>query len=454
MKREFRGFTKIFSFSLGQHVRGKGYRSITVLVGLLCLVVPALIMVLSARSDVETESVASAYEPGSVSHVLVVDTTLPQVDYEVLNSVGSPDFANVTYTSVQSLEEAADMAESSEDTLILIAEQLQAGRMLHVLLPEGSTLTEDDAAYYQQFLNASYSAVLVEKSGFSSEQLAGLMTPVQSQVTVAHGTEGEAAADGLSAVREILSILLPYLVIMVLYFMILAYGQGVANCVLMEKTSKLVDTFLVTVRPGAMMLGKVLAIALSGVMQLFCWIFCLVVSFFAGTALVKLLAPGADLALIQLFDLFGEMSGLFTPGGILLAVLVFLSGFLMYCALAAIGGAMASKPEDLSNTNVLFTMALIISFFSVLFGSSMVGSDGYTWQIFVPFTAMLIVPSMALLGEISIPVCCISLSIMLITTLLIIYLAGKVYRLLILRKGDPLSPGKLLKLLRGKPVES
>lgn len=290
MKREFRGFTKIFSFSLGQHVRGKGYRSITVLVGLLCLVVPALIMVLSARSDVETESVASAYEPGSVSHVLVVDTTLPQVDYEVLNSVGSPDFANVTYTSVQSLEEAADMAESSEDTLILIAEQLQAGLMLHVLLPEGSTLTEDDAAYYQQFLNASYSAVLVEKSGFSSEQLAGLMTPVQSQVTVAHGTEGEAAADGLSTVREILSMLLPYLVIMVLYFMILAYGQGVANCVLMEKTSKLVDTFLVTVRPGAMMLGKVLAIALSGVMQLFCWIFCLVVSFSAGTALVKLLA--------------------------------------------------------------------------------------------------------------------------------------------------------------------
>lgn len=78
----------------------------------------------------------------------------------------------------------------------------------------------------------------------------GLMTPVQTEITT-DAAEAEAEpVDELAALREILNMLLPYLVIMVLYFMILAYGQGVANCVLMEKTSKLVDTFLVTVRPG------------------------------------------------------------------------------------------------------------------------------------------------------------------------------------------------------------
>lgn len=164
--------------------------------------------------------------------------------------------------------------------------------------------------------------------------------------------------------------------------------------------------------------------------------------------------------LIQLFRMFGDASGLFTVPGIVLSVLMLLSGFLLYCGLAAIGGAMASKPEDLGNSNVLFTLALVASFFAVLYGSAMGGGDytwgggGYTWQLYVPFTAMLVVPSEVLLGEISLLTACISLGIMLVSTGIMIVLAGKVYRMLILRKGMSLSPGKLLKLLRGKPVET
>ena len=276
------------------------------------------------------------------------------------------------------------------------------------------------------------------------------MTPTQTEIVTGETEE----VDDLSAMREILNMILPYVVIMVLYFMILAYGQGVANCVLMEKTSKLVDYFLVTVRPGAMMLGKVLAIALSGILQLFTWIICLVVSFAVGTAVVTALEPETDMLLIQLFRLFGEAGGLFTVPGIVLSVLMLLCGFLLYCSLAAIGGAMASKPEDLGNTNVLFTLALVASFFAVLYGSATMGGSGYTWQLYVPFTAMLVVPSEVLLGEISVLTAGISLGIMLICTGIMIVLAGKVYRMLILRKGTPLSPGKMLKLLQGKAVES
>lgn len=445
MSREFQHFPKIFSFTLTQHIKSKGYRNLTIIIGLLLLILPALIMVLSTFADESTEPV---YKVGTIKNVLVVDPA-SDVDYEVLNQVGDPDFAQISYERMDSLEAAEQAAEGSNDTLILLVET-ENGTSLQVLLPEQTELSNADAEHYESFLSTNYGAVLAEKSGLDATQIAGLLTPVETEVTEPVAGEAEEPQDSLAAMRELISMLLPYVVIMVLYFMILAYGQGVANSVLMEKTSKLVDTFLVTVKPGAMMLGKVLAIALSGVLQLLIWVLCLAASLAIGTTLVKGIDPGTDMALIQLLELFGSMNGLFSIGGIVGALVIFLAGFLMYCALAAIGGAMASKPEDLSSTNILFTLALIISFFCVLYSSSIIGGDGYTWQIYVPFTAMLVVPSMVLLGQLTMGQYLVSLGITLVVAAAIIYFAGKVYRLLILRKGNPLSLGKVFEMLWGR----
>lgn len=444
MKREFQHFPKIFSFTLIQHIKSKGYRNMTIALGILLLVLPAFLMILASAAGDSTEP---AYVPGTIARVYVVDPET-ETDYALLNQMGDPDFSEIDYERMLSLEDAAQAARGSTDSLILLVEQGSPVK-LQVLLPEETTLEKSDASYYTAFLDTAYGAILAEKSGLDQTQLAGLLIPVSTEVetTDAEGTE---AQDPLEALREVIAMVLPYVVIMVLYFMILAYGQGVANSVLMEKTSKLVDTFLVTVRPGAMMMGKVLAIALSGVMQLLIWVACLAISLGVGTALVKAMDPGTDLAIIQLFDLFGTMDGLFSVGGIVAALLIFLTGFLMYCALAAIGGSLASKPEDLSSTNFLFTMALVISFFCVLYSSSIIGGDGYTWQIYVPFTAMLVVPSLALLGEISTLQFALSLGLTIVATVALIYFAGKIYRLMILRKGNPISPTKIFELLRGK----
>lgn len=446
MKRELAGMPKIFAFTFRQHVRGKGYRAMTLVLGLVCLILPALIMVLTATSGGSggESGAVPPYRDGAIGRVLVVDTGAAAADYDSLNYVGYAEFSGIAYEMADSVEAAIDQTGAAQDVLILEANTENGGIGLQLLLPENSGITEDDMACYQSFLQENYAAVQVSKSGLDEGQLAALMTPTQTEVVTAE----EEPQDDLALAREILGMLLPYGVIMVLYFMILAYGQGVANSVLMEKTSKLMDMFLVTVRPGAMMLGKVLAGALCGILQLLFWVVCLVLSFSVGTAMVQNLAPESDLILIQLFELFGSAGELFTPAGIVLAVLIILGGFLLYCALSAMGGAMASKPEDLSNTNVIFTLVLIASFFAVLFGSSTMGGGGYTWQLYVPFTAMMALPGMVLLGEVSIGTACVSLGIMLVCTVAMILLAGKVYRVLILRKGAPLSPGKLLKLLR------
>lgn len=490
MKQEFKGFFRIFSFTFCQHVKSKGYRMSGIGIGLLCLLLPMGIMIFLGRpqgADETGTAIESSAESadgemeltdgnGIINYIYVVDQTaadsetMQQIEdcYAVLNTVGDSRFSALTYEAFADVESAAAASAGSSDTLLLVAEQGTYGLELHVLLPEASGLSEEDAYSYEIFLNSYYSMVQVEKAGLDKSLLAELSLPVTSEIVpgeawsvsgmegddsteeVAGGESGSEQQDeSMEMIKEVLSMLLPYAMIMILYFMILAYGQGVANSVIMEKNSKLMDMFLVAVKPGAMILGKVLAIACSGLLQLFLWMICLAGSFAAGTAIVKSMDPETDMLVIRLFESFGQLSsGLFSVTGIAFTVLILIGGFLLYCSLAAIGGAMASKPEDLSTTNILFTMALVISFFCALSGGALEGTIASTnWMLYMPFTAILVAPGMALLGEMSVIQCLISLGLILLTALVVIWVAGRIYKMLIFHKGNPLSVQNVLKMV-------
>ncbi|MDY2628432.1 MAG: ABC transporter permease [Lachnospiraceae bacterium] len=488
MKQEFKGFLKIFSFTFRQHVKSRGFLMSGIVIGLLCLILPVAIMTFTGRpedneGDNEPDIVQGEFPEEEESEVSVNNVKIHSIYvvdeietyekesevsawYSTLNEVGDSRFSDLTYEAFPDVNSAAKAAEGSDDILLLVVEMGAYGQELSVLLPEDSGLTEDDACEYEIFLMEYYTAVQVEKAGLNADVLAELSRPVDLQVIADAETEepgiwddSEGFADeesmedvSMMMLKDVLSMILPYVTIMVLYFMVLAYGQGVANSVIMEKTSKLMDTFLVTVKPGAMIMGKVLAIAASGLLQLFAWAICLAGSFAAGTMIVKTINPETDMLLIRLFETFGKLSGgLFSFTGILFTILILISGFLLYCALAAVGGAIASKPEDLSTTNILFTMALVISFLLALSGGALQGELASTsWMLYMPFTALLVAPGMALLGEISIVQCLISLAIILLSALIVIRAAGHIYKMLIFYKGDTLSVQKVLKMLAGK----
>ena len=119
-----------------------------------------------------------------------------------------------------------------------------------------------------------------------------------------------------------------------------------------------------------------------------------------------------------------------------------LAGFLLYCSLSAIGGSMAGKAEDLSSTNVLFSLVLVASFFCCMFAG---GMDGMTssarWLDYVPFTAILVTPSRVLLGQTSLLGGLVSLALVVVCAGVLTALAGRVYRLMSLYKGNPPHPG-------------
>ncbi|MDO4344681.1 MAG: ABC transporter permease [Eubacteriales bacterium] len=445
---------KIFSFTFLQHVRGKGYRSATVIVTLLCFLLPAVIM-----PAIQYFGGKDTYQ-SRVQSIYVADLDAEhEADYELLNKLDKEQFCNLSYTETDSVEEAVRLAAQDGYGLALVVEKQGAYR-INVLLPEESELTKDDARAYEKFVEDNFRSILAQKSGLNMIQMTELTKPVE----ISYREYSKSAAPGMAeesdefaAAKKIFSAVLPYLNIMILYFMVLAYGQGTANSAIMEKTSKLMDLFLVSVKPQEMLLGKVLAITASGILQLFCWIGGLVGGFAVGTYFTKLIDPQTDMALIQLFEAFGELSGMFTLHGSLLALLMLAAGLLLYCSLASVGGAMAGKPEDLSNTNSIFVLVLIASFFATMYSGGISADTPWlttnSWQMWVPFTAILIMPTKMILGSVTLAEGLLSTAIVIAAAVVITMAAGRLYRMMSLYKGNPPGPAQILKLIKQSKQE-
>lgn len=469
MKNELKGLGKIFAFTFERQVKSTGYLVGTIVFALLCFLLPAGIMAAVEYFGGDSDSAVETAAVSPVQTVYVADETDGAADWNLLTQAGSETFGGISYVTCGSLEEADAQAGQEEHSLILLLEEAkktaqenalsqasngsQNGYQMHLLLPDNTSLSEGDAGDLESFLQANFQIILLQKSGIDPAAAAELLVPATTEVT----TVGEEALSeteaALESMREVLGMLLPYLNIMILYFLVLFYGQGVANNVIMEKTSKLMDTFLVAVKPTAMVFGKVLAVTAASMLQFVIVAASLIGGFAAGSALVRMINPDSDMLLLLFFDSLSEFQGVLTVPGILLAVVMMISGFFLYCSLSAIGGSAAGKPEDLSSTNVVFTTVLIVSFLAALYAGGIGSMDSGAfakWLDFVPFTSILVTPSRIMLGEVSLGMGFVSLLLVLIVSVLCLLLAGKVYRMMALYKGNPPTPAKLMKMLKEK----
>lgn len=468
-KNQSNAIGRVFSFTLAQQFNAKSYRGITIALALLCFLLPAAIMPLVEAFGKHS---AKADEPSPVTEVYVVDSTPVSVDFNFLSQMGNARFSHISYTDCgDDLDKAKELADANPTSLILALDvrgtdntaqadvEYAAGTYRFSLLrTDECDISRDDADALKDYINLYFRLVLSEKAGISYETLAALSVPVVPEATQVTA-DGQPAADAdkdpddpMTAMKPVLSMLLPYANTMLLYFLVLFYGQSVANCVLMEKTSKLMDTFLVSVKPTSMVFGKVFALIAASTIQFLVWIAALIGGFATGSALVKMINPQSDMVLLAFFDLLGDMSGMFTVPGVILALLMIIAAFALYCGLAAIGGSLASKPEDLSSTNSLFTLVLIVSFFAVISSGAMTGEmpEAATWYDYVPFTSILVTPSRVLLGYVPVSTACISLVLVLACVVLCLIAAGKVYRMMSLYKGNPPKPAALIGMLKNK----
>ena len=161
----------------------------------------------------------------------------------------------------------------------------------------------------------------------------------------------------------------------VMYMVIMLYGMNVARSIIEEKTSRIFEVMLATVRPEAMMAGKIIGVGSVGLTQVGIWLAALLA--FAGASVA--VHFGGDSLHVAL-----------TAAQVVFFFVYFILGYLFYASIAAALGAMTNSEQELQQLNMFLMIPLMVCF--VLLGPLLNTPDSTLARVlalFPPFTPLL-----------------------------------------------------------------
>ena len=442
----FKNFSKVVRFTFHNQT-SKAYKIFTITVSLLLLIAPSVFMLISSVVKSDDDTTIEACGAKTVYYVNEVSDN--EAAMEQLNLLHEENYDDIRYVSANSVPDACEAA--GEDSLVLLFKEETSSVSVSIIIPEKSNIENNKAEHYFEFVDRYEQYFLILVSGIDFYSLNKLSLPNDYETYDETGyVEGYTLSSQIEKndekatdeVLEIFRFAMPYVSLMLLYFMILMYGNTITMNMIMEKESKLMDTMLITLKPEALIFGKLLACILAGLLQLLSWVLSISVGMFIGTKITKQLFPDSHLGIVIFFDAIKELN-IFRPVNVVLAVLFIIFGFVMYSSIAAIAGALSNSKEDAGNKTTIFVLPLIISFFA-LFGLG--GLEGRAPAVlkFIPFTAALIMPADLSLGQAGPVEGIISFLIMIIFTLIFVAIAGRIYKMTSLFKGNKINSKDVL----------
>ncbi|MBY6679193.1 ABC transporter permease [Rhodococcus sp. BP-332] len=211
---------------------------------------------------------------------------------------------------------------------------------------------------------------------------------------------------------------LSFIAVILLYAQIITFGMYVAMGVVEEKSSRVVELLLSTVRPLQLLWGKVIGIGVVG--------------------LVQLTAYGAA-GLIA-----GTATGTLTVTGTAVSVFVstigwFVLGFAFFAVLYAAGGSMVSRQEDVNSTTMPLLIVILAMFFAAFSSIDDPGATLPTVLSWIPPFSAILMP-LRIAAGVADPIQIVgTIVLMIVATLVLAVVAAKIYQRSILRIGRTVS---------------
>ncbi len=247
-----------------------------------------------------------------------------------------------------------------------------------------------------------------------------------------------------------------------LFMFIIIYGNMIMRSIIEEKTSRVIEVIISSVKPIQLMLGKIIGTSLAGITQVAIWIvlgftFFIASSFIFGVDISQAQTPQEALVSEVLSSpesndkiqmLFNEFSALPIANLVVAFILFFIGGYLLYSSLYAAIGAAVDNETDSQQFMLPVLMPLIIG---VYVGAFTVVEDPHgtisTVFSFIPFTSPVVMLMRIPFG-VSIWHQLLSLTILIITFIFTVWFAAKIYRVGILMHGKKPTYKELYKWLK------
>lgn len=297
-------------------------------------------------------------------------------------------------------------------------------------ITETAALTDSTPMMISELLTARYQTVQMTSMGLSQEEVQSVMNAAVVGEPVVLGNDQSE------------NFFYTYLLMFLLYFAVLMYGQFVAQSVATEKSSRAMELLITSAKPVNLMFGKVLGAGAAGFTQLVLLLgsafvfFTLNKSYWAGNVMIS--------------SIFGMPLSM-----LLYTILFFVLGYFLYSFLYGALASLASRLED-TNTLVLpVTFMMIIAFMVTMF-SMMSNVDSLLMKVasFIPFTSPMAMFTRISMGHVAPYEIVISVAILVLSTIGVGYLAAVIYRVGVLMYGKPPKLNEIVRAVQNNRQKS
>lgn len=241
---------------------------------------------------------------------------------------------------------------------------------------------------------ASQISAIIEHDKLASyniENIEQILAEVQTNIELStYLNDGTGAEESMESTSSSINYILGLVLGMMLYMVIILYGQMVLTSVVEEKSSRVIDVLVTSCTPLQIMMGKILGIALVAITQIGIWALLIIVaSKFLMPALFSAeMVASSDMMMQSLMGTLGNTG--YIASLFLYLLLFIIGGFLLYASLYAAAGSAVDSVMDGQQFNTVIMMPIILSIIAMMSVFNDPNSPLAFWTSIIPLTSPIV----------------------------------------------------------------
>ena len=421
-------------------VRNKSFIIMTILSPIIMIALIAVVAYLSQLNNSKQRTISILDESGMVESIF---ESTENTNYVILNEV--------------SIDDAKKQVEEKEQYGLLY---ISKGESIDAVLESIKFYSKDTPSItlmegLENKLEKKFTDLKLQEQGVDIEKLKSS----EARINIAQESFlGEKTSKIDNVVKLIFGGFAGYM----LFMFIIIYGNMIMRSVIEEKTSRIIEVIISSVKPVQLMLGKIIGTSLAGITQFIIWIILggvlmTTVSAILGINMAEMQAPQQELmqqametkgADMQVQNLMNAIYNLPLTNLVIMFLLFFIGGYLLYSSLYAAIGAAVDNETDTQQFMLPILMPLILAVYVGIF-TVIEDPHGTVSTIFsfIPLTSPVV---MLMRIPFGVPIWQQVVSVLLLigTFMFTVWFAAKIYRVGILMYGKKPSYKELYKWLK------
>lgn len=443
---ELRGTGEVFRFTLIQTLKSKAFIiSVVFMLVMALFSSPVIQLIYGGDSDkkIEHSKIKKAY----------ICNELPflQDGTEITKDIDDEAYADVKFVvsseDVKALSDKLEEEGAQCESIIVHPYVSEVGGVtVELIRVSGGAVKADDCKELSAILCRNLDKYKEQMSGLPAEQLELLHYEytIEMNYITPDGTLTDDKDKGIGGGQ----FGVVYAILIIVSMLCIIASSQVATAVVTDKSSRVVELLLTSVRPMALLLGKIFAMLVATIGQIVLMLIAMVISNKITGRLFGVTKTAATTLIPK-----GVLSNLTVTNAVIAIVLIAL-GLLFYAIFAGVCGAMVSKMEELQEALKYFTFLSLIGMYGAI--AAIISMQSSSQNIFVkfcemfPLTSPMITPGARIIGVTPISYALIAIVILLILDFVMLTLAARVYEGLITNMGNPMKLKEVVAMLRNK----